>query len=58
VVRACFKNAFQVGRRIPQGLKPAFLLAQGGTAEEAAEKLDTTAKSSPQALKRNTFSMT
>jgi hypothetical protein len=33
VLRACFKNAFQVGRRIPQGLKPAFLLAHGGTAE-------------------------
>jgi len=31
--RACFKNAFQVGQRIPQGLKPAFLLAHGGTAE-------------------------
>jgi hypothetical protein len=31
--RECFKNAFQVGRRIPQGLKPSFLLAHGGTAE-------------------------
>jgi hypothetical protein len=28
-----FQNAFQVWRRIPQGLKPAFLLAYGGTAE-------------------------
>jgi hypothetical protein len=50
--RACFKNAFQVGRRIPQGLKPVFLLAHGGTAEEAAEKVIRIAKSSPQALKR------
>ena len=29
----CFKNAFQVGRRGPQGLKPAFLLSPGGTAK-------------------------
>jgi hypothetical protein len=25
---------------MPQGLKPAFLLAHGGTAEEAAEKVN------------------
>jgi hypothetical protein len=28
-----FINAFQPGRHIPQGLKPACLLAMGGTAE-------------------------
>jgi hypothetical protein len=33
-------NSFRVGRRGPQGLKPAFLLALNGTAEEAAEKAD------------------
>jgi hypothetical protein len=33
-------------------IKPAFLLAHGGTAEQAAEKLIRAAKSSPQALKR------
>jgi hypothetical protein len=38
--RARFKNAFRVGRRIAQGLKPAFLLAHGGTAEQLAEKWD------------------
>jgi hypothetical protein len=31
--RACFIDAFQLGRRFPQGLKPAFLQAQNGTAE-------------------------
>jgi hypothetical protein len=36
----------------PQGLKPASLLAPGGTAEEAAEKLFEGVRSSPQALKR------
>ena len=33
ISKVCFKNAFQAGRRVPQGLRPAFLLAHGGTAE-------------------------
>ncbi len=31
--RACFKNAFQLRKRVPQGLKPAFLRALIGTAK-------------------------
>jgi len=58
LTKACFKNAFQHRKRGPQGLKPAFLKVLVGTAEEAAEKLTKAAKSSPQALKRNTFSTT
>jgi hypothetical protein len=46
------KNAVQAGRSIPQGLKPAFLLAYGGTAEKAAKKLSKAVNNSPQALKR------
>jgi N-methylhydantoinase A len=33
VTRAAFTNACQLGRRIPQGLKPAFSAALNGTAE-------------------------
>ncbi len=33
ITRACFKNAFRVGRRIPQGLKPRFLAVFSGTTE-------------------------
>jgi hypothetical protein len=33
IYRVCFINPFQVGRRDPQGLKPAFSLALNGTAE-------------------------
>src|ERR1039457_7287415 len=33
LTRVCFINPFQVGRRGPQGLKPAFFLALNGTAE-------------------------
>jgi hypothetical protein len=40
------------------GVMPASLLGLGGTTEEAAEKLNKASKSSPQALKRNTFSTT
>ncbi len=29
----CFINAFQLRRRVPQGLKPAFFQALNGTAE-------------------------
>ena len=36
----------------PQGLKPAFLLVVGGTAEEVAEKVFQSEESVPQALKR------
>jgi hypothetical protein len=36
----------------PLGLEPAFLAIVSGTAKEAAEKLIRTAKSPPQALKR------
>ncbi len=43
---------------LPQGLKPAYLLARGGTAEEAAEKVEKDTKSSPRALKRNALSAT
>jgi hypothetical protein len=43
---------------VPQGLKPTYLLARGGTAEEAAEKVSKGAKNSPQALKRDALSMT
>ena len=32
-IRTGFINAFQPGRHVPQGLKPACLLAVGGTAE-------------------------
>ena len=31
--RACFINAFQSGKHVPQGLKPAFCRAMNGTAE-------------------------
>jgi hypothetical protein len=37
--RVCFINAFQLRKRVPQGLKPAFLKVLIGTAREAAEKL-------------------
>jgi hypothetical protein len=53
-----FIKAFQLRKRVPQGLKPGFLKVLTGTAKEAAEKLDKASKSSPQALKRNAFSMT
>jgi subtilase family serine protease len=33
IIRACFINPFQTGRRGPQGLKPAFFFALNGTAE-------------------------
>jgi hypothetical protein len=39
-------------------VKLAFFQTLGGTAKEAAEKLYKAVKSSPQALKRNTFSAT
>jgi hypothetical protein len=54
----CFINAFQLARHVPQRLKPAFFRALNGTALEPAEKVDKAEKSSPQALKRNAFSMT
>jgi hypothetical protein len=39
LAKAGFLSAFQMGRRIPQGLKPAFSQALKGTAEQAAEIL-------------------
>ncbi len=34
--RACFINAFQLGRHVPQGLKPVFSQALNGTAKSRA----------------------
>jgi hypothetical protein len=42
----------------PQWLKPDTVAGPGGTAKEAAEKVGKSAKESPQALKRDTFSTT
>jgi hypothetical protein len=55
--RLCIGNRFWSLDRVPngaslRGLKPAILLAHGGTAEQAAEKFVERARSSPQALKR------
>jgi hypothetical protein len=49
--RAAFANGFQLGRHVPQGLKPAFLPVSNGTAEEAAEKLIPDQTVLPQRLK-------
>ena len=37
--RVGFINAFQLGRRVPEGLKPAFFQALNDTAKDAAEKV-------------------
>ncbi len=44
--------------RRPSAAKAAYLAGSSDTAEQAAEKIDKAAKSSPQALKRDTFSTT
>jgi hypothetical protein len=51
IAKVRFMNAFQVERLDPQGLKPAFFMALGGTAEQLAEKVGVEQKSRPQRLK-------
>ncbi len=49
--RVCFINAVQVGRRAPQGLKPAFSQGLNGTAKQLAEKVVSEQEPRPQRLK-------
>jgi len=53
---------YEVGVKLavddPSGAKVRILVGLNGTAEEAAEKVEKGRKSSPQALKRDTFSAT
>ncbi len=53
---------YEVGVKLavddPSGAKVRILVGLNGTAEEAAEKVEKGRKSSPQAVKRDTFSAT
>src|SRR5271157_1165426 len=49
--RAGFINAFQFGRHVPQGLKPASLLTLGGTAEAVPFQNKVKTRVFPQPLK-------
>jgi len=53
-----FHKCLSVRKARPSGAKARIFVAHGGTAEQAAEKVDKAAKNSPQALKRDTLSTT